>query len=122
MQRLSLCHLAQQRKLSSSVQKKVRIEELFLFNLRNLESKSRRIPVDVDMMLTLRPAFCTPSVSSPNVGLSRQHRAWVALYSLQTGFLSRREVLAQNNVTEDDLAANRSGWLRLQEQNALRRR
>ncbi|WBO86174.1 hypothetical protein [Hymenobacter yonginensis] len=61
-------------------------------------------------------------MSLPAAGLSRQHRAWVALYSLQTSFLSRRDVLAQNNVTEADLAAHTPGWLRLQERIALRRR
>ncbi|WBA43191.1 hypothetical protein [Hymenobacter canadensis] len=46
----------------------------------------------------------------------------MALYSLQSNFLSRREVLAQNEVTEADLATYMSGWLRLQVHSMLRRR
>jgi hypothetical protein len=74
------------------------------------------------MMATILTGNHTELVSAPAAGLSRQHRAWVALYSLRGNFSSRQEVLAQNDVTEADLAAYVSGWLRLQEQYTLRRR
>lgn len=74
------------------------------------------------MMTTILTGNHSEIISAPAAGLSRQHRAWVALYSLKTDFLSRREVLAQNDVTEADLAAHMSGWLRLQVQHTLRRR
>lgn len=55
-------------------------------------------------------------------GMSRQHRAWVALYSLQIGLLSRNEVLAHYNVTETDLVDYLDSWLYLKVKHQLRQR
>lgn len=74
------------------------------------------------MMTTILSGNHTELISLPAAGLSRQHRAWVALYSLKLTFLSRREVLAQNDITEADLATYTAGWLRLQQYCTLRRR
>lgn len=45
--------------------------------------------------------------------LSRQHRAWVALYALQTNERPRAEVLQLNQVTEADLAEFETSWREL---------
>lgn len=46
-------------------------------------------------------------------GLSRQHRAWVALYSLEANEQTRAHILRVNEVTEDDLIAFRPSWLKM---------
>ncbi|RSK33128.1 hypothetical protein [Hymenobacter metallilatus] len=46
--------------------------------------------------------------------LSRQHRAWIALYSLQMATSHRNQVLAQNNVTESDLVEYQESWVKMQ--------
>ena len=45
--------------------------------------------------------------------LNRQHRAWIALYSLDSGQQDRATVLAQNNVTEADLTEFFESWFQL---------
>lgn len=46
-------------------------------------------------------------------GLSRQHRAWVALYSLHNDVTDRQQVLLQNNITEADLVEHSESWQQL---------
>jgi hypothetical protein len=45
--------------------------------------------------------------------LSRQHRTCIALYALDSHFQARAEVLAANDVTEEDLLEFEEGWLNL---------
>ncbi|MBX0289545.1 hypothetical protein K3G63_03800 [Hymenobacter sp. HSC-4F20] len=52
--------------------------------------------------------------------LTRQQRAWVALYSLSAGRSDRSEILRQNAVTEADLAEFIDSWLRLRSRTAMR--
>ncbi|WP_139921801.1 hypothetical protein [Hymenobacter sp. DG01] len=52
--------------------------------------------------------------------LTRQQRAWVALYSLSAGCANRAEILEQNEVTEADLAEFIDSWLRLRSRTAMR--
>lgn len=47
------------------------------------------------------------------IGLSRQHRAWVALYALDANERPRAEILRINEVTEADLAEFEASWLQL---------
>jgi len=58
----------------------------------------------------------TNTVAS-NSPLSRQHRAWIALYSLDSRHYNRRYtqdyVLSVNNVTPEDLAEFEDSWLKL---------
>lgn len=61
------------------------------------------------------PVFTAPSL------LTREQRAWVALYSLSTGRADRSEILQQNAVTEADLAEFIDSWLRLRSRTALLR-
>ncbi|MET4105903.1 hypothetical protein [Hymenobacter sp. UYP22] len=42
--------------------------------------------------------------------LNRQHRTWIALYSLDSTHQERTTVLEQNNVTEADLAEFFESW------------
>lgn len=44
------------------------------------------------------------------VSLNRQHRAWIALYSLDSSLQDRATVLEQNNVTEADLSEFFESW------------
>ncbi|OUJ74903.1 hypothetical protein [Hymenobacter crusticola] len=45
--------------------------------------------------------------------LSRQHRAWIALYSLYSGEWNLADALRLNEVTEADLAEFEASWMRL---------
>jgi hypothetical protein len=55
--------------------------------------------------------FSTHSgLSRSRTSLSRQHRAWIALYSLQNADVDRNQVLIQNNVTEKDLLDYWESW------------
>jgi hypothetical protein len=58
------------------------------------------------MTLSGRPTPTTPA-------LSRRHRAWIALYILDSTHCDRREVLQQNNVTETDLQEFFDSWFQL---------
>ncbi|WP_400190835.1 hypothetical protein [Hymenobacter sp. B81] len=58
-------------------------------------------------MLTL------PLHPHPASTLSRQHRAWVALYALDAGARPRAQVLRENDVTEADLVEFEESWLAL---------
>ena len=49
-------------------------------------------------------------------GLSRKHRAWVALYSLENPAFDRRQILRENDVTEADLVRHMESWMQLQRQ------
>lgn len=60
-------------------------------------------------------------VQSIQQGLSCQHRAWIALYSLQNGATDRNLVLLQNRVTEADLREHQASWYRLRAAPALRK-
>ncbi|MET4105904.1 hypothetical protein [Hymenobacter sp. UYP22] len=51
---------------------------------------------------------------STSSSLSRQHRAWIALYSLQIASSKRNEVLEQNNITESDLTEYQESWFKMQ--------
>lgn len=55
----------------------------------------------------------TAPISSPSSSLSRQHRAWIALYSLDSYHRKREEVLRLNDVTEEDLQEFEESWLKL---------
>lgn len=55
------------------------------------------------------PGHPTP----PAPALSRRHRAWIALYILDSAHCDRREVLRQNNVTETDLQEFFDSWFQL---------
>lgn len=46
-------------------------------------------------------------------GLSRQYRAWIALYALDANERPRAEILRINEVTETDLAEFEASWLQL---------
>ncbi|MCA8830391.1 hypothetical protein [Hymenobacter pini] len=54
------------------------------------------------------------SAVSASSTLPRQHRAWIALYSLQLVPGQRNQVLAQNNVTEADLQEYQESWFKMQ--------
>jgi hypothetical protein len=54
--------------------------------------------------------------------LSVEHRAYVALYALQLGNLSRQAILDIYEVTEADLQLHLSAWEELQAQHADRNR
>lgn len=60
-------------------------------------------------------------LQGPQPGLSRQHRAWIALYSLQNGAADRRLVLRQNQVTESDLCEHQESWVQLRAAPAMRK-
>lgn len=45
--------------------------------------------------------------------ISRKHRAWVALYSLENPALDRRQILRENDVTEADLVRYLESWMQL---------
>ena len=45
--------------------------------------------------------------------LSRQHRAWIALYALEANEQTRADILRLNQVTEEDLTAFRASWLKM---------
>lgn len=62
-----------------------------------------------------------PTAQSIQQGLSCQHRAWIALYSLQNGAADRHLVLLQNRVTEADLREHQESWYRLRTAPALRK-
>ncbi|NVO32538.1 hypothetical protein [Hymenobacter lapidiphilus] len=47
-------------------------------------------------------------------GLSRKHRTWVALYSLENPAFDRRQILRENDVTEADLVRHMESWMQLQ--------
>ncbi|WBO86173.1 hypothetical protein [Hymenobacter yonginensis] len=49
----------------------------------------------------------------PAPALSRRHRAWIALYVLDSTHCDRREVLRQNDVTEADLQEFFDSWFQL---------
>ncbi|UOG72792.1 hypothetical protein MTX78_11710 [Hymenobacter tibetensis] len=48
--------------------------------------------------------------SSPSRPLTRQQRAWIALYSLLEVNQNRAEVLHLNDVTEEDLLEFEESW------------
>ncbi|WP_165768214.1 hypothetical protein [Hymenobacter amundsenii] len=52
-------------------------------------------------------------LACPLPTLSRRHRAWIALYSLDAGHQNLAEVLRQNNVTEHDLWQYFDSWFNL---------
>ncbi|MDO7886284.1 hypothetical protein [Hymenobacter cheonanensis] len=54
--------------------------------------------------------------------LSVEHRAFVALYALQIGQLSRQAILSTYDVTDADLAFYHAAWLELQANHADRNR
>lgn len=45
--------------------------------------------------------------------MSRRHRAWIALYSLDATHCDRAEILRQNCVTEADLSEFFESWFQL---------
>ncbi|GAB2467723.1 hypothetical protein GCM10011375_31110 [Hymenobacter qilianensis] len=49
--------------------------------------------------------------------LTRQHRAWVALYALHAGQGPRANVLRTNEVTEADLLEFEDSWRKLRRRN-----
>jgi hypothetical protein len=49
--------------------------------------------------------------------LTRQHRAWVALYALHAGQGPRVDVLHTNDVTESDLLEFEDSWRKLRRRN-----
>ncbi|MBD2716640.1 hypothetical protein KBK19_16470 [Microvirga sp. STR05] len=53
------------------------------------------------------------TTSPPFSPLSRQHRAWIALYSLDSYHRKREEVLRVNDITEEDLQEFEESWLKL---------
>ncbi|SDY65511.1 hypothetical protein [Hymenobacter psychrophilus] len=55
-------------------------------------------------------------------GLSRKHRAWVALYSLENPAFDRRQVLRENDVTESDLVHHTESWMQLRRQHRQKQR
>jgi hypothetical protein len=55
------------------------------------------------------PGHPTP----PNPALSRRHRAWIALYVLDSTHCDRIEVLRQNSVTENDLQEFFDSWFEM---------
>lgn len=75
-------------------------------------------------MIAVDNGVCNATVMSTtscaSFGLSRQHRAWIALYALQIAPVYRNQVLVQNNVTETDLAEFLDSWLHLKERHQLR--
>ena len=62
------------------------------------------------------PNFSSDTITEyggrPN-GLSRQYRAWIALYALDANERPRAEILRINDVTEADLAEFEASWLQL---------
>ena len=50
----------------------------------------------------------TASITIPE--LSRKHRTWIALYSLEAGVQSRESIMRLNNVTEEDLRVFEESW------------
>ncbi len=64
----------------------------------------------------------TPAIATSGSGLPREHRAWIALYCLESHPPDRQLVLQQNEVTEDDLGHYRDSWLELRRRHQLRRR
>lgn len=54
-----------------------------------------------------------PVSTIPAPTLSREQRAWIALYSLDAGHRDRGEVLRQNKVTEADLLEFEESWLQM---------
>jgi len=65
--------------------------------------------ISTSTALLLTTALVAPAPSL----LSRRHRAWVALYTLDLGQWVRDDVLRLNNVTEEDLAEFEASWLHL---------
>jgi hypothetical protein len=62
------------------------------------------------------------SPTSISKHLSVEHRAYVALYALKIGNLSREAILDTYEVTEDDLQLHHAAWVELQAQHADRNR
>lgn len=63
---------------------------------------------------TSADAFSSPdSGSSKSSRLSRQHRAWIALYALYSGQWTLADALRLNEVTESDLVEFEASWMRL---------
>ena len=58
------------------------------------------------------PATISPDSERPSE-LSRQHRAWIALYALEANEQTRADILRLNQVTEEDLTAFRASWLKM---------
>ena len=52
-------------------------------------------------------------LASDATKLSRQHRAWIALYALYSGQWSLADALRLNDVTEADLVEFEASWARL---------
>jgi len=56
--------------------------------------------------------------TEPDSGLSRQHRAWIALYSLELNEQTCANILQLNQVTEEDLTVFRPSWLKMRRSSA----
>jgi hypothetical protein len=52
------------------------------------------------------------SISLPS-SLSRQHRAWIALYTLDAMHCDREAVLRENGITDADLTEFFESWFQL---------
>ena len=61
-------------------------------------------------MSLLRLPLQHPKTLAADTYLTRKHRALVALYSLAAGRHSRESILAQNHVSEADLAEFEEEW------------
>lgn len=59
------------------------------------------------------------SFSSAPSGLSRQHRTWIALYTLDAMHCDREAVLRENGVTEEDLTEFFESWFQLRNRPAV---
>lgn len=66
--------------------------------------------------------YFMPSPSAISQHLPVEHRAYVALYALQLGKLSRQAILETYEVTEADLQVHRAAWEELQASHADRNR
>ncbi len=64
----------------------------------------------------------TPATSTSGSGLPREHRAWIALYCLESQSSDRQLILQQNEVTEEDLTRYLESWLELRRRHQLRGR
>ncbi|GAA4498852.1 hypothetical protein GCM10023172_16580 [Hymenobacter ginsengisoli] len=63
-----------------------------------------------------------PSPTSISKHLSVEHRAYVALYALQLGNLSRQAIMETYEVSDADLQVYRGAWEELQANHADRNR
>ena len=74
--------------------------------------------------MLISPSAPDPNDDDPDTprGLSRKHRAWVALYSLENPAFDRRQILRQNDVTEADLVDHLESWMQLLRQHNQKQR